>query len=640
MRGEYLGSDMTMLLMSAFQQTGEGIAIVDLSGTLLFLNPAFARMHGYTEDDLVGTNLSVFHNSEQMTAVNAANRQAIETGSFSGEIMHLHRDGTVFPTLMHSSLVRDNKGQPIGLVGTMREISDIKRSMEDLKNARLMYESVLDAIPDVIGIQDTTHSIIQYNEAGYRFLGRPSGETNGKKCYELIGHSEPCEKCATSETYATHKPARVVKYIPEMKKWLDVRSYPILSESGELVRVIEHLRDMTQVKEAEARSRKLDEQIRVTQKLESLGVLAGGIAHDFNNILMAILGNADLALQESDCPGNVSAFLREILDAVRRAADLAGQMLDYSGRTKPSRIPVDINRIINETGQMLKVSVSKKTVLKYDLADELPMVFGDSTQLRQVIMNIIINGSEALANNTGTVSLSTFVTRCSRAYLAGAYLDDDLPEGDYVAVSITDTGSGMDSATVSRIFDPFFTTKFTGRGLGLAAVLGVIRSHRGAVIVTSEPGRGSVFTVLLPVYRGTGEDQRATKLHEGQRFAGCILMVDDEETVRAVAGRMLEKLGFTVIFGSNGEEAIHLFEKNRHRISCIVLDLTMPVMDGSEAFRRIIEIDPKAHVIISSGFACDSVLEQFSGEPLAGILHKPYSIDDLLLAIRKAVSGR
>ena len=637
MKSNSFGNDMSVLLMSAFQQTGEGIAIVDLSGTILYLNKAFAQMHGYTEEELTGMNLSIFHLPEHMPAVIAANRQVAETGSFSGEIIHLHRSGSVFPTLMQSSLVNDEHGKPLGIVGTLRDISDLKESIQTVEDAHKMLMNVLDAIPDIIGIQDANHGIIQYNKAGYSILNTTFEEVRGKKCYEIIGNTEPCEICATSLTYRTLKPQRVEKYLPELDKWLDVRSYPILNQNGEIDKVIEHLRDITRIKESESHNRKLEEQIRVTQKLESMGVLAGGIAHDFNNILMAILGNADLAILEAEDAEPISGYLRDIVDSSRRAADLAGQMLDYSGRRESSKIPVNINRIIHETGHMLSASVSRKTSLEFRLFEPLPTVLGDPTQLRQVIMNLITNASEALNDRTGTVLISTSVKMCSKKDLSGAYIFDDLSEGEYVTLSVTDSGTGMAPDTITRVFDPFFTTKFTGRGLGLAAVLGVVRSHLGTVFVDSQPGLGSVFTVYLPV-SGMVEESPSSPGSGAQICGkGCILVIDDEEAVRIVTGRMLERLGYTVVYASDGQQAVSLYRKTSQGIKCVILDLTMPVMDGLETFQQLARINPDAKVIISSGFSLNSIMKQFSREPIAGILHKPYSIDDVSLAIRKAL---
>jgi PAS domain S-box-containing protein len=630
---------MSRLLLSALGQTGEGISIVDLSGRILYVNDSFARIHGYTEEELQGAHLSIFHTPEQMPLVDSALGRVMESGAFSGEVPHAHRNGTVFHTLMHATLVRDENGQPIGISGTLRDITEMKRHIEELRDARQMLESVLDAIPDVIGIQDLHHGIVRYNLAGYRFLGIGPGEVNGRKCFELIGHSRPCGRCATTLTYRSRKPERLTKFVPEMGKWLDVRAYPVLDDEGNLTHVIEHLRDVTQLKEAEANARRLEERIRVTQKLESLGVMAGGIAHDFNNILMAVLGNTELAdgLLPEDSP--VRGHLQAVRDAAMRASDLAGQMLDYSGRSKPHRVQVNINRIIRETGSMLGASLSRKTRLVYRLSEDLPPVFGDSTQLLQVIMNLVTNASESHENSPGTVTISTGLRDVTREELSESVTDDNLPRGEYVELTVEDRGSGMDSDTLSRAFDPFFTTKFAGRGLGLPAVLGILRSHRGAIMVKSSPGEGSRFTVLLPVSRGEAWAEPATGAGRGMAGSGLVLIADDDEAVRTVSAKMLEKLGYTVLLASDGREAVEMYRDHPREIVCALLDLTMPVMDGAEACREILESDPGARIVVTSGFGYDSTLEQVGEGRLAGALHKPYSLDELARAVSKAARG-
>lgn len=625
------------IILSAIQQTDQAIGIVDVSGNIIYSNKAFAEMHGYQLQEITGINLSCFHREDDMPQVLAANQQVLETGSFKGEITRMHRNGSIFPTLMQSSLVRDESGAPAAIVGTVWDISKELENIRDLKETRAFLGNILDAIPDVIGIQDAEHRVISYNAAGYEFLGTTHDQIQGRKCYELIGHSVPCAKCATSLTYKSLKPERIEKYVPEMGRWLDVRSYPILNEAGELVKVIEHLRDITDRKEAELKNKRLEKQVRTTQKLESLGVLAGGIAHDFNNILMSVLGNADLALCDND-PESVRSHLREIVTASRRAADLAGQMLDYSGKSDPYKTPVDVNRILTETAVMLGVSVSRKTTLEYCLQEELPSVLADPVQLQQVIMNLITNASEALENSPGNVTLSTAVETCRACDLSETYVNDDLPSGKYVVIRVGDNGSGMSAATLSRIFDPFFTTKFTGRGLGLAAVLGIIRAHYGAVSVSSQEGSGTVFSIYLPVAKDDtpiSQEDSAEKECDG---TGSILVVDDEDAVRMVTGKMLNKLGYRIEFASNGREAVEIFSKTPGRYDCVLLDLTMPVMDGLEASRKIRSIRSDAKIIISSGFTRDAIMKEFADLSISGILHKPYSLDEISHVVRKVLA--
>jgi len=277
---------------------------------------------------------------------------------------------------------------------------------------------------------------------------------------------------------------------------VEVAAAPIVGDDGEVVQIIETIRDITERKRAEEERLALDRQVQHTQKLESLGILAGGIAHDFNNILMAILGNADLALRDLSPMSPARDNIKEIEKASRRAADLAKQMLAYSGRGKFVVQPIDLGELVEEISYLLEVSISKKVVLKYNMAEKLPTFDGDVTQIRQVIMNLIINASEAIGSRSGVIVLSTGVMYCNEIYLSGvnevlrATLDEPLPEGQYVYFEVADNGCGMDKETMKKVFDPFFTTKFTGRGLGMSAVLGIVRGHRGPIKVSSDLGKG------------------------------------------------------------------------------------------------------------------------------------------------------
>ncbi len=629
------GTDMANLILSALGQTGEGIAIVDLSGNILYVNRAFAACHGYTEGELLGMSLSVFHRREDMPLVNGANRQVMETGSFSGEIPHLHRNGRVFPAVMHSSLVRDDLGRPIGIVGTMRDLTEIRGAVSELHEARQLLESVLNAIPDVIGIQDIDHTIVRYNTAGYEMLAIQPAEAEGRKCFELIGHSSPCTVCATSITLSSGKPACVEKHVPELGKWLEVRSYPIFDNSGNMVRVIEHLRDITAVKEAADRERKLEERFRVTQKLESLGVLAGGIAHDFNNILMVILGNTDLALSGEGVPEELKVYLKRIDEAARRAADLTGQMLDYSGKRESTLSPVRLNDLVQDTGGMLSISVSRKARLEYELNEPSPVVLADPSQLRQVIMNLITNASDALCDAPGDIILSVRARNLTEDDLTASYVDSGLVPGRYAEIRVSDTGCGMSDEILARVFEPFFTTKFTGRGLGMAAVLGIVKTHSGCIMVDSKEGSGTTISVCIPLAGDSTvtESKDSLELPGG---TGRVLVVDDEETVRTVTVKMVERLGYTADYAANGSEAVALFERKPGGYQWVILDLTMPVMDGREALREILRLDPGARVIISSGFPRENIIEQLPEGGWSGILHKPYDIRDLAGTMRRA----
>ncbi|MEW6658942.1 MAG: PAS domain S-box protein [Thermodesulfobacteriota bacterium] len=403
-------------------------------------------------------------------------------------------------------------------------------------------------------------------------------------------------------------------------------------------KVIFFCTDLTDRKRAEEERARLEAQMREVQKLESLGVLAGGIAHDFNNLLMAILGNADLALLALSAASPARPHVEAITRGSLRAADLCRQMLAYSGKGRFVIGRYNLSEIVQEMTRMLKVSVSKKANLRYSFAADLPAVEVDVTQMRQVIMNLIINASESLGDRNGFISVATGVMDCDRPYLSESYLDDNLPEGRYVFLEVADTGCGMDDDTRRRIFDPFFTTKFTGRGLGLAAVLGIVRGHQGAIKVYSEPGQGTTFKVLLPaVDWAPGELEASAPAGRQPLQGGTILLVDDDSHVRQVVTEMLERLGFAVLTAANGREGLEVFKTNSDKITCVLLDLTMPEMAGDEMFRELRRLRKDVPVILSSGFNEQEVTQRFAGKGVAGFIQKPYTVRTLQEALSKTL---
>ena len=399
--------------------------------------------------------------------------------------------------------------------------------------------------------------------------------------------------------------------------------------------------DITERKWAEEKRLQLERQLQQTQKLESLGVLAGGIAHDFNNLLAIILGNASLALDElphlSPARDNLSAIEATSL----RAAELCRQMLAYSGKGRFAIENIRMGALIGEMVSLLKSSLSKKAILNLNLKEPLPPLHGDPSQIRQIVMNLVINAAEAIGERSGVVTISTGVMECSHEYLSDVYLDERLTEGAYVWLQIADTGCGMDPETQRRIFEPFFTTKFTGRGLGLSAVLGIVRGHRGALKVYSKPGKGTTIKVLFPI---ATEEAMPVDSHDGAvpndwKGTGIILLVDDEESIRAMGNRMLERLGFQVLAAGDGRAALEIYRTRREEIALVLLDLTMPHMDGAETFRELRRIDPTVRVVMSSGYTESEIAPRFASDRLSGFLQKPYALYALAQCLRGALSG-
>ncbi len=391
------------------------------------------------------------------------------------------------------------------------------------------------------------------------------------------------------------------------------------------------------------RHRKIESKLAQSQKLESLGVLAGGIAHDFNNLLVGILGNAGLVLSAlpADAPGR--AELRALRLAALRASDLTKQLLAYAGRAPFEVARVDMRRLVGEMGTLLSAAIPKNVAIEYDFNDVPMLVSADPTQLRQVMMNLLTNASDAIGQTEGTVRVSVRHATVDAAYFSDALFGEARTPGSYVIINVTDSGAGMPPDVRARIFDPFFTTKASGRGLGLAAVLGILRAHKSAVKVLSEPGRGTTFEIAIPALEeesarldlgGDGKDAPDTPLVQQ---SGTVLVIDDEPVVRTVAKRALERAGFEVVMAEDGIEGVATYAENRDRIVAVLLDSSMPRMGGLEALGKIREIDPKVPVVLSSGYSAQD-LSGATASAHVRFLPKPFDPKQLVGAIVAAIA--
>jgi CheY-like chemotaxis protein len=367
--------------------------------------------------------------------------------------------------------------------------------------------------------------------------------------------------------------------------------------------------------------------------------LAGGIAHDFNNLLVGIMGNSSLALDILGPQSSVRHLLNGVLSASEKAASLTRQMLAYSGRGNFIIEKVDLSILTAEILPLITSSIHRSITIQTRFQADLPAVEGDRSQLQQIVMNLILNAAEACGTGPGRVNVSTNSRRLEQP-LHQPFGLPPIPPGNYVVFQVRDTGCGMDAATQARIFDPFFTTKFTGRGLGLSAVLGIVRAHRGAISIDSTPGRGTNFDILFPASPApvrTSRDSLSTPDAVGG--TGVILVVDDETIVRQLARATLTRCGYEVLVAEDGHAAVDLFSREAHRVSAVVLDLTMPDMSGDEALARLREIHPRVKVIVSSGFSQSEAVERFRGHALAGFLQKPYKSRELASLVKETLAA-
>ncbi len=631
------------LLAAIVASSGDAIVSKSLDGIVTSWNRGAELIFGYAAEEIIGRPITALFPPDRLEEENlivARIRRGETVRHF--DTVRRRKDGTLIDVSVSISPIRDATGRIVGASKIARDITEDKRREARTQSLASRLSQIYRQVPGVI----------------YQFVLRPDGTScmpfmseGARQIFEItpdearedatvifnkiLAEDRPALDAGIRESARTLNPHHHefrIRRTNGSTMWLRGNSVPERLEGGGVV----WYGFMTDVTE----SRRLESKLVESAKLESLGILAGGIAHDFNNLLTGILGNASLARLELPPASLGQPMIDQIELAARRAADLCKQMLAYSGKGRFVIQRLDLNKLIEDTTHLLQISIAKNCVLRFNLAPGLPAVSADATQLRQVIMNLVINASEAIASRSGVLAVSTGVARVDEEYLRGFRPDASPAPGDYVFIEVSDNGCGMDADTLPKIFDPFFTTKFTGRGLGLAAVLGIVRGHKGGLKVYSEVGKGTTFKLFFPVATGAAQDSTppfpsATPEYRG---AGPVLVVDDEETVRTVAARMLERLGFSVVLASDGREAMEKFRATPTHFTFVLLDLTMPHLDGEETFRQMRLIRPGVRVILTSGFNRQEAVTRFTGKGLAGFIQKPFELTNLTQVIRSVLA--
>jgi len=422
------------------------------------------------------------------------------------------------------------------------------------------------------------------------------------------------------------------------------------SELGRLASALDELgkalytRELSRVKseqerlDAEQEQHRLEVQVQQAQKLESLGVLAGGIAHDFNNLLTAILGNLNLAKDGAEGQPGVVRFLEKAERVAMRATDLTRQLLAYSGRGRAVIRPVDLNQLVQEISQILEIGHSKKIQLTIQASGSLPLIYGDAAQLQQVVLNLVTNAAEAIGDRDGAIALRTFTQPLSAENLKLDFPGQSMEAGRYAILEVIDTGCGMSADIQARIFEPFFTTKPSGHGLGLSAMLGILKTHRGGIQIQSQEGQGSTFRIALPCVGALDETPPAVVEVAPDRLEGTVLLVEDEVDIREATRMGLEAMGLQVHEAADGQKALRLFRQNPEAFDLVITDLAMPHMDGQELFRKLRALRSSLPVILCSGHAAEDLVQRLREEGLTAYIPKPYLVSELRTTIWRCMA--
>ncbi len=598
---------------SMVETANEGIWLIDLAGRTVYCNERMSEMLGYSPAEM-----------KEFSPLDCCFPEDVETtrqrilANLAGlreqfDARFRRQDGAELLVMASTSPLRDVEGRISGAFGLFSDVTDRKRAEAAARLLAAIVESSEDAI-----ISKTLDGIIQsWNPAAERIYGYSAAEAVGRSITILLPPDRPDEETGILErmrrgermehfeTSRMRKDGRIIQ--------VSMTVSPIFDRSGRIIGISNVTRDITE-------RRLFQEQLRETQKLESLGVLAGGVAHDFNNLLVGILGNASLAMDTVPPDSPAWPLLEGVVQASERAAALTGQLLAYSGKGKFVIQPVDLSALVRDIVALLRTSIPRNVELVLDLSESLPMIDADVSQIQQLIMNLVINAAEAVGESRGSVTVRTS--------------SEENASGPLVRLEVEDDGCGMDEATRERIFEPFFTTKFTGRGLGLAAALGIVRGHNGRISVETAPGRGSRFTILLSGGQGIPATTGAVERRDC-RGSGVVLVIDDERVVREMARLALERFGYRVVVAADGRAGLDRLRETPE-ISLVLLDLTMPVMSGEETLREIKQLRPDLPIVLSSGYTEAEALRRFEGMGLAGFLQKPYTAERLAQKVNLA----
>lgn len=626
-----------------FHLSVDMLCIADMGGVFKQINKAWEKTLGHTIEELTAVPFLEFVHPDDYEATQKEMKR-LERGEDVLDFRNRYRcrDGT-YRWLSWKAHSQPERGL---IYAVARDVTEAVRADEELAESERRFKTLADSAPVLIWMADANGAWIYSNQGWRDFTGWSEAESAAHRWDELL-HPNDQERCLPlyRKGFTTRRPFTLegrLRRADGEYRWMLLTGVPRSSGTDRNLGHIGTLVDITERKREE--DRRLRKHVQHAQKLESLSLLSSGVAHDFSNLLMSILGHVDIALMQTSADSPVKNSINAIQEGATRAAELCRQLLTFAGKGKPEERPVAVNDVVTDMLRLLEVSIPRTTVLESDLASDVPPVLGDANQLGQVVMNLITNAAEAIGKEGGTVRVRTGTAEVSAEFLAReCVVDDGLREGTYVFLDVVDTGSGMDVATLQRVFDPFFTTKFTGRGFGLAVVLGIVRSHRGTIHVDTMPGRGTTVRVLLPPTSRKAADERERRsLVKASIEPLNVLVVDDEEVVLEVTKGMLEKLGCQVLTARRGRDALALVRGKGNPFELAILDVDLEDERGPDVGARLLEERPELKLLFMSGESRGLPSKARADTAAPGrrhLLQKPFSSSQLVVAMKDALGA-
>ncbi len=612
--------------------------ILDREANIHFVNNAFLDLVGYQRNEVIGKDwFELFALPESREQ----GRMRFQKAVLEQRILPVHesviqtRDGVERRMRWSNTVMADFPENSNFTASLGEDITEKWRSEQENREARDQLQIVLQNVADAIMVVDHTHSIIFANKNARLIFPFFADGISVRGVQKLIDENMELADPDFNRIRVTDLPSlpHIAPTTFAMRRqgarewnFYVLQSNVIWNDNGDLRYAVVIFSDITAIKNANEATLLLEKKLMEAQKLESLERLAGGVAHNFNNLLQAVIGYGELSMKHIGQDSPVHGYLKNVLESAERASQLSSQMLACSGVGPMRYTDVDLTRLVRGIRMVLKLQIHDNIILSEDLTEDLPQVKGDPVQIRQIINNLVQNAAESIGESEGLITITTGKRFYRRDQLDELVQGQDLPEAEYVYLEVSDTGSGIASDQLPKIFEPFFTTKFTGRGLGLTAVLGLVKGHHGAIWVHSSINSGTVVKILFPFENN--QIKMMKPVHQAKTL-GEVLVVDDEKTVLVILGKMLEQMGYFVHSAQSGREGIEMFRNLNKQLKVVLLDLKIPDISGDKIVQVMNVDNPDIPIIISTGFGDDEVRHLFDGKKIAGFLQKPYRIEAL-----------